>query len=95
MSKQFEAMYIVNPTYDETIHEIADKINAVISNNGGSVEKTDIWGKKRLAYEIQELAEGIYVLVTFAATPACVKELDRVLRIDETIIRHMLISKGC
>jgi len=95
MSKQYEIMYIVKPTDDETVQNITDKFNAIINSNGGNVEKTDIWGKKHLAYEIQDLTEGIYVLVTFEAVPACVKELDRVMRITDEIIRHMIISKGC
>ena len=88
-------MYICKTAYEEVIQSVTDKFNNVISNNGGNVEKTDVWGKKRLAYEIQDLAEGIYVLVTFAATPACIKELDRLMRIDDAILRHMIISKGC
>ena len=95
MSKQYEIMYIVKPTDDEDVQNITAKFNAVINNNGGNVEKTDIWGKKRLAYELQDLTEGIYVLVTFEAAPACVKELDRVMRITDDVIRHMIISKGC
>lgn len=95
MSKQYEIMYIVKPTVDEAVQNITAKISDIINNNGGNVEKTDIWGKKRLAYEIQDLTEGIYVLVTFEAVPACIKELDRVMRITDEIIRHMIISKGC
>lgn len=66
MSKQYEIMYIVKPTDDEAVQNITAKFNAVINNNGGNVEKTDIWGKKRLAYEIQDLTEGIYVLLSTA-----------------------------
>lgn len=95
MSKQYEIMYIVKPIEDTAIEAVVNKINTLINNNGGQVEKTDIWGKKRLAYELENLTEGIYVLVTFEAVPACVKELDRVMRIDENILRHMIISKGC
>ena len=93
--KNYEIMYICKPADDEAIKVITDKFKAIINQNGGNVEKTDIFGKKRLAYEIQDLTEGIYVLVTFAATPACIKELDRVMRITDEVIRYMIISKGC
>ena len=93
--KNYEVMYICKVAYEEAIQSVADKFNTIINNNGGNVEKTDVWGKKRLAYEIQDLVEGIYVLVTFAATPACIQELDRLMRIDDAILRHMIISKGC
>ena len=59
-----------------------------------TVEKTDRWGKKRLAYEIDDIAEGLYVLVTFSAEPKTVKELDRVMKITDEILRHMIIRKG-
>ena len=91
--KEYEVMFIVKPILDDAFEAVVAKFEALINNNGGSVEKTDRWGKKRLAYEIQDISEGIYVLVTFNAIPACVRELDRVLRIDENVLRHMIISK--
>ena len=92
--KAYEVMYIVKPMEDEAFEAVVTKFEGLISNNGGTVEKTDRWGKKRLAYEIQDLQEGLYVLVTFNATPACIKELDRVMRISDDVMRHMIISKG-
>lgn len=93
--KNYEIMYICKTAYEEVIQSVTEKFNSIINKNGGSVEKTDVWGKKRLAYEIQDLAEGIYILVSFQGSPACIKELDRVMRIDDAILRHMIISKGC
>ena len=58
-----------------------------------TVEKTDRWGKKHLAYLIQDLSEGYYVLVDFKAEPAAVKELDRVMKITDDVLRHMIIKK--
>ena len=92
--KAYEVMYIVKPVEDEAFEAVVAKFEALINNNGGSVEKTDRWGKKRLAYEIQDLQEGLYVLVTFNGTPACIKELDRVMRITDEVMRHMIIAKG-
>lgn len=92
--KEYEIMYIIKPYEDERIKEISDEVNKIINTNSGNVKKTDLWGKKRLAYEIQDLTEGIYVLVTFTGSPSCIKELDRKLRLSEDIMRHMIISKG-
>ncbi|MBR2139388.1 MAG: 30S ribosomal protein S6 [Phascolarctobacterium sp.] len=93
--KSYEIMYIVKPMEDDAFETIVSKFNELIAQNGGIVEKTDRWGKKRLAYEIQDFNEGLYVLVTFSAEPACVKELDRVMKISTNdILRHMIIRKG-
>lgn len=92
--KSYEIMYIVKPYEDEKFEVVVEKFNTLITNNGGVIEKTDRWGKKRLAYEMQGLNEGLYVLVTFIAEPAAVKELDRVMKITDEILRHMIIRKG-
>ena len=92
--RTYEIMYIVKPVEEEAFEAVVTRFDNLITANGGTVEKTDRWGKKRLAYEIQDLAEGQYVLVTFTAEPACVKELDRVMKIADEILRHMIIRKG-
>lgn len=91
---KYEVMYIVKPVEDEAFEAVVAKFDSLLVANGATVEKTDRWGKKRLAYEIQDLFEGIYVLVTFQAEPAAVKELDRVMLITEDVLRHMIIRKG-
>lgn len=93
MKKYFEIMYIVKPIEEDAFKAVVAKFDKLITANGGNVEKTDCWGKKRLAYEIQNLNEGLYVLVTFRADAATVKELDRVMRITDEVLRHMIISK--
>ena len=90
----YEVMYIVKPVEEEVLETIVTKFDNLINNNGGTVEKTDRWGKKRLAYEIDDIAEGFYVLVTFSAEPKAVKELDRVIKITDEVLRHMIIRKG-
>lgn len=92
--RAYEVMYIVKLVEEETIDAVINKFDALIAKNGGTVEKTDRWGKKRMAYEIQDLADGYYVLVTFNAEPAAVKELDRVMKITDEVLRHMIIKKG-
>lgn len=93
MKKYYEIMYIVKPIEEDAFKAVVAKFDKLITANGGNVEKTDCWGKKRLAYEIQNLNEGLYVLVTFQADAATVKELDRVMRITDEVLRHMIISK--
>lgn len=93
MKKYFEIMYIVKPIEEDAFKAVVAKFDKLITANGGNVEKTDCWGKRRLADEIQNLNEGLYVLVTFQADAAAVKELDRVMRITDEVLRHMIIRK--
>lgn len=90
----YEVMYIVKPIDDEALEALVTKFDNLINGNGGTVEKTDRWGKWRLAYEIKDFLEGVYVLVTFNAEAKTVKELDRVMKISDDILRHMIIRKG-
>lgn len=90
----YEVMYIVKPVEEEAFEAVVAKFEKLITDNGGVIEKTDRWGKKRLAYEINDIADGLYVLVTFSAEPKVVKELDRVMKINDDILRHMIIKKG-
>lgn len=90
--KNYEIMYVLDPI-TKNVNEIVQKFDRIINTNKGNVVKTDIWGEKRLAYEIKGSKTGIYILVTFAATPFCIKELDRNMRIDEAVLRYMIISK--
>ena len=92
MTHQYELMVILNPEIDErTVAPSLDKFLKVITNDGGSIEKVDIWGKRRLAYEIQKKTEGIYAVVNFTATSAATQELDRQLNLSETIMRTKVL----
>ena len=93
MEMEYEMMYIVKPINDGLAHEVNAQMSKLIEKCGGRVKQTDFWGKKRLADEIQDFAEGEYVLLTFKASKTAVKELDRVMRINEEILRHMIIRK--
>jgi len=92
VTHQYELMVILNPEIDErTVAPSLDKFLKVITNDGGSIEKVDIWGKRRLAYEIQKKTEGIYAVVNFTATSAATQELDRQLNLSETIMRTKVL----
>lgn len=92
--KKLDIMYVVNPDLNtEAINSITQKYENIVKNNHGNVIKTDLWGKKRLAYEIQNFQEGTYILMVFEGEPNCIRELDRLIRIDENVLRHMIVSK--
>ena len=91
--RNFEVMFILKPEEDKVINPIIDKYDELITKNGGKIEHIDKWGVKRLAYTIKNLDTGYYVLITFSASNPCVKELDRIMKISDDVLRHMIISK--
>lgn len=92
---KYEAMYIVTPEMeDEAIKGVIEKFSGIITANGGEIEKTDEWGRKKLAYPIDYKAEGYYVLVNFAAAPELPRELERNFRNDESILRYMVVRQN-
>lgn len=89
--RKYEVMYIIRPDVEqEAVQALVEKFNGVISN-GGEVTKSDIIGKRRLAYEINKLREGHFVLVQFTATAEIVNELDRVMKIADEVIRTLIV----
>lgn len=91
--RTYELVYIIKPSDEEVTNAIITKFENLIKNNGGVIEKLDRWGKKRLAYEIKDFTEGFYVLVHFTAEPAVVRELERVIKITDEVLRHLLVVK--
>ncbi|MHA7191491.1 30S ribosomal protein S6 [Arthrobacter sp. MDT2-16] len=90
--RAYELMVIIDPDVEErSIDQTLEKFLNVVRNGGGTVDKVDIWGRRRLAYEIQKKTEGIYAVVNFTATPAIAAELDRQLSLNETIMRTKII----
>jgi len=90
--RRYEVMVILDPDLEErTVAPSLDQFLKVIRTDGGSVEKVDIWGRRRLAFEIKKKAEGIYAVIDLAAEPASVKELDRQLNLNEAVLRTKVI----
>ena len=90
--RHYELMVILDPSLEErTVAPSLDTFMNVIRQGGGSVEKVDIWGRRRLSFEINKKAEGIYAVVDLQATPEAVAELDRQLRLNESILRTKVI----
>ncbi|WP_028474372.1 30S ribosomal protein S6 [Nocardioides alkalitolerans] len=90
--RAYEVMVILDPSLEErTVAPSLDKYLNVIRNDGGTVENVDVWGRRRLSYEIKKHAEGIYAVVNLQAEPATVKEFDRQLTLNESILRTKVI----
>lgn len=91
--RKYETLFVLNPTLDEENTKAnIEKIKGVIEQGGGTVSNVDEWGKRRLAYEINDLTEGYYVLINFEADSELPKELDRIFRITDTVIRHLIVN---
>jgi len=92
MTHQYELMVILDPEIDErTVAPSLDKFLGVIRNDGGTIENVDIWGRRRLAYEIKKKSEGIYAVVNFTATSEATVELDRQLKLSEAVLRTKVL----
>ena len=92
MTHQYELMVILDPEIDErTVAPSLDKFLNVIRNDGGTIDKVDIWGRRRLAYEINKKTEGIYAVVDFTASSAATQELDRQLKLSEAVMRTKVL----
>lgn len=90
---KYESLFVLAPTLnEEELKASVDKFKGVIENGGGVVDNVDEWGKRRLAYEINKINEGYYVLFNFTANPELPKELDRILRISDSVIRHIVVK---
>jgi small subunit ribosomal protein S6 len=90
--RHYEVMVILDPTLEErTIAPSLDAFLSVVKQDGGTVEKVDVWGRRRMAYEINKHAEGIYAVVDLTANPAAVRELDRQLNLNESVLRTKVL----
>ncbi|KIL39615.1 30S ribosomal protein S6 [Gordoniibacillus kamchatkensis] len=91
--RKYEVMYIIRTDIEqEQVQATVDKLQGIITAGGGEITKQDLMGKRRLAYEINKFRDGYYVLVNFTATPEVVKELDRVMKISDEVIRYLITN---
>ncbi len=92
--RKYESMYILRPDLDEeAVKSTIERFATLVTEQGGQVIKAEPWGKRRLAYLIDELKEGYYVLMNFSAEAPVPAELERVYKITDTIIRYMIIRE--
>ena len=91
VSGKYETLFIVNPTLgEEEVAAVAQKFQALVEKNG-TVDKVEDWGKRRLAYAIEDLHEGYYTLIQFTSAPSFPAELDRVFKITDGIMRSIIV----
>jgi len=92
--RQYELILIVQPDLDEeTTNDVIDRAKKMITDNGGEIIKTDLWGSKQLAYEIKDFKEGYYVYMDVELTPDYVAEFKNSIRYVESVIRYMITKK--
>jgi small subunit ribosomal protein S6 len=92
--RHYELMVILDPSLDErTVTPSLETLLKVVKNDGGTVEKIEVWGKRRLSYEIGKNSEGIYAVLDITCEPATVAELDRQLGLNETVLRTKVIRR--
>jgi small subunit ribosomal protein S6 len=90
--RRYEMMIILDPSLEErTVQPSLDQFLTVVTTAGGSVDKVDVWGRRRLAYEIDKKSEGIYTVVDLVSEPDAVKELDRQLNLNEAVLRTKIL----
>ncbi len=90
--RRYELMVILDPDLEErTVAPSLDRYLGLVRQDGGTVDSVDVWGRRRMAYEIKKRAEGIYAVVELTAEPDTVKELDRQLTLNESVLRTKVI----
>jgi small subunit ribosomal protein S6 len=90
--RRYEMMIILDPSLEEqTVQPSLDQFLTVVKAGGGSVDKVDVWGRRRLAYEIDKKADGIYAVIDMVAEPDTVRELDRQLSLNEAVLRTKIL----
>jgi len=90
--RKYEVMVILDPDLEErTVGPSLDTFLNVIKQDGGKVDKVDIWGRRRMAYEINRKTEGIYAVLDITSTPSAVAELDRQLNLNESVVRTKVV----
>lgn len=91
---KYELMFIADPEMDErALKKLTDQYMETVTNEGGTVEEPDIWGRRKLAYEIDGKNEGNYVVVNYSCEPAASDELDRLLNLNDSVIRTKILRK--
>ncbi|HJG79919.1 MAG TPA: 30S ribosomal protein S6 [Brevibacterium senegalense] len=90
--RKYELMLILDPEMDErSVSTTVEKLLKVVPADGGTIDNVDVWGRRRFAYEINKKSEGFYVVIDLSAAPATVKELDRQLGLNESVLRTKIL----
>ncbi|GAC1658503.1 MAG: hypothetical protein NVS9B1_18510 [Candidatus Dormibacteraceae bacterium] len=94
MQRDYEILYIVRPSVEEAdLDDVTKRVETLIEGLDGSIQRTNVWGKRRLAYEVDHLNEGHYVLTDFQIEPEKVPEMEATLKISDSVFRHLIVRK--
>ncbi|MEG0176786.1 30S ribosomal protein S6 [Anaerorhabdus sp.] len=92
--RKYEVMYIVNASLEDAKRqEVIESMHGIITNGGGKIVNVDEWGVKEFAYRIEDMTKGYYMVVTFEADNETVKEFERLMRINASIVRFMIVKQ--
>ena len=92
--REYEVLYIVRADLDDDkVQDIVKRVNTLIEKAGGSIERTNVWGKRKLAYEVKHQKEGSYILQDFEIAQDRIPELEAALKITEEVLRHLVVRK--
>lgn len=92
--RPYETLFVLKPDLEEeAINAAIEKFVNLIQQNQGVVEQVNRWGRKRMAYEIKKYRDGYYILILFKSEPAAAKELDRVFRLSDEVLRHIIVRR--
>ncbi|MBN2308813.1 MAG: 30S ribosomal protein S6 [Candidatus Hydrogenedentes bacterium] len=90
--RTYEALYIVSPeTGDDEIQTVVKQTESLVTDNGGAIVRSEVWGKRKLAYQVKRFTEGVYVLLRFQADPTFIPRLEQYFRLSETVIRDLVV----
>ncbi|WP_301860727.1 30S ribosomal protein S6 [uncultured Megasphaera sp.] len=89
---KYEVMFIAKPLEEAEVDPIVEFVSNLLTKNACKIENVDRWGKRHLAYPVKKQADGYYVLINFEADPATIKELDRVMKIRDEILKHLIVK---
>ena len=92
--REYEVLYILRADLeDDKVQDAVKRVNTVIERSGGTIDRTNLWGKRKLAYEVKHQKEGSYVLQDFQIGPERIPELESALKITEEVLRHLIVRK--
>lgn len=89
---KYEVMFIARPLEEAEVDPIVTFVSDLLTKNGAKIEKVDRWGKRHLAYPVKKQNDGNYVLINFEAEPTVIKEIDRVIKIRDEILKHLIVK---
>jgi small subunit ribosomal protein S6 len=93
--RHYEVMFILDPKVeDAAVQQALDRYLAIVTERGGEITKLDHWGRRRFAFEMRHLNEGYYAVADVTAEPSAMDELDRVLRLQDELVRHKIVRPG-